>query len=164
LHVASDLDVADEAGVQWHLVPNGAVIGVEYIQRAASNVEIVERDVHPPVEGAARVVVHPHARAIKATAAGRTGVGGPGDTVGGGPETDALAAAAPRQVAGEPLAQARVVHHDRVTKVSAVAGAQRLAGVPRSSVIGRVGETGVANARSAAVVVVDDPGVVGPAP
>ena len=164
LQVAGDLDVADEAGVEWYQVPSSTVIGVDHIQCAAPNVEIVVGDIHPPVEGAARVVVHPHALAVIAAAAVSADSGGPSDAVRRGPEANALAAAAGRQVAGKPHAQARVVHHDRVAKVGAMAHAKRLPGVPGNPVISRVGKATVADAGTAAVIVVDDPGVIGATP
>ncbi|PYL10506.1 MAG: hypothetical protein DME33_00555 [Verrucomicrobia bacterium] len=164
MQVASDLDVADEAGIELHLRPCGAVIGVGDVESAAPNVEVVIGDIHPPVEGADRVVIDPHALAVITAAVMRARPGGPSDAVGGGPEADALPATASRQIAGEPHAQARVVHHDRVAVVGAVAGAEGLASVPGRAVIGRIRKTGVAAARCAAVVVADDPGVVRASP
>ncbi|PYI48437.1 MAG: hypothetical protein DMF11_03520 [Verrucomicrobia bacterium] len=164
MQVAGNLDVADEAGVELRLRPCGAVVGVSDIECAAPDVEVIVGNVHPPVEGAGRVVVHPHRLAVVAAAVVRAGAGGPSDAVGRGPHANALAAAAGRQVAREPDAQARIVHHDGVAVVGAVAGAEGLARLPCGSVIGRVGETGVAAAGSAAVVVVDDPGIVRSAP
>src|SRR4029077_13446919 len=141
-----------------------AVVGVDHVQRAVVDGEIVVGNVHSPVERAGRVVIHPHTLAVVVGAAVGTGPGAPGDAVSGRPQADALAAAPGRQVAGEPHAQARVVHHDRVAEVSPVAGTERLASVPGGPVISGVGEAAVAAVRSAAVVVVDDPGVVGAAP
>ena len=60
-------------------VPSGAVIGVDYIQRPAVDGEIVAGDVHPSVEGADRVVVHPHRLAVVAAAVVGASPGGPGD-------------------------------------------------------------------------------------
>ena len=113
---------------------------------------------------AGRVIVHPHRLAIAAAGVVRARAGSPGDAVGRCPQAHTLAAAAGRQIAGEPHAQVRVVHDDRVAEVGAMPATKRLTGVPGNPVIGRVGEAAVAAARSAAVVVVDDPGVVGAAP
>src|SRR6266581_8132510 len=146
LQVARDLNVADEAGVELDSGPGGAVVGVDDVEGAAPNVEVVVGNVHPPVEGAGRVVVHPHALAVIRAAVVRARAGCPSDAVGRCPQADALAAAAGRQVAGEPHAQARVVHHDRVAEVSPVAGAERLAGMPGDPVIGRIREAGIATA------------------
>src|SRR5262249_55245287 len=60
LRVASDLDITDETGVELHGVPGGAVIGVNYIQRAAPDVEVVIGYIHPTVDRAGQVVVPPH--------------------------------------------------------------------------------------------------------
>ena len=138
LQVPGDLDVADKGYVDLRQRPSGAVIRVDHVQRAVVDGEIVVGNVHPPVEGAGRVVVHPHTLAVVVGAAVGTGPGAPGDAVSGRPKADALTAAAGRQVAGEPHAQARVVHHDRVAEVSPVAGTKRLASVPGGPVISRV--------------------------
>src|SRR5439155_15812207 len=106
-----------EAGVKLDSGPGGAVVGVDDVEGAAPNVEVIVGNVHPPVEWAGQIVVHPHALAVIRAAVVRARAGCPGDAVGGGPQADALAAAAGRQVAGEPHAQARVVHHDRVAEV-----------------------------------------------
>ena len=164
LQVAGDLDVADEAAVELDATPGGAVIGVSDVEGAAANVKVVVGDVHPPVMRAGWVVVHPHALAVIRPAAMRAGPCGPSDTVGRGPQADALAAAAGCQVARKPHVQLRVVHHVRVTEVGAVTGAEGLAGVPGGPIIGRVGQAAEAAARSATVVVVDNPGVVRAAP
>ena len=73
----------------------------------------------------------------------------------------------PQPVARSPANQVPergVVDYDRIAEVGAVAGAKGLAFMPGDPVIGRVGEAGVATAGGAAVVVVDDAGVVGAAP
>src|SRR5206468_1861580 len=159
LQVAGELDVADKGAVECDRGgPNGAVIGVNYLQRPAADGEVVPGYVHAPEVGAGRVVVHPHTLAVVAAATVRAHAGNPGDAVERGPQADALAAAAGRQVAGEPQIERGVVHHDRVAEVGAVAGAKCLAGVPGSPVIGRIGDTAIARARSAAVVVVDHTG------
>ena len=77
---------------------------------------------------------------------------------------DALAAAAGCQVASKPHVQVLVVNHDGVTEVCAVAGAEGLACVPSGPPVGGVGEAAVAARRCAAVVVIDDAGVIGAAP
>ncbi|PYL51361.1 MAG: hypothetical protein DMF33_10810 [Verrucomicrobia bacterium] len=164
LQVAGDLDVADEAGVELDSGPGGAVVRVGDVEGAAANVKVVIGNVHSSVEGAGRVVIHPHRLTVVIPAVVGACAGAPSDAVGGGPQADALAATAGRKVAGEPHAQARIVHHYRVAEVGAVAATQRLAGVPRGPIIGRIREAAVTAARSAAVVVVDDPGVVGAAP
>ena len=106
LQVAGDLDVAEEAGVEWTGRPSGAVVGVDDVECAAVDGEVVVGDIHPPVEGAGRVVVDPHALAVVADAVVGARSGSPGNAVRRGPEADALAAAAGRQVAGEPHTQA----------------------------------------------------------
>ncbi|PYJ53680.1 MAG: hypothetical protein DME82_13345 [Verrucomicrobia bacterium] len=167
LQVTGDLDVADEAGVECdRRRPNGAVIGVNYLQRPAADGEVVKRYVHAPEVGAGRVVVHPHRLAVARAGreVGRARAGDPGDAVDRSPQTDALAAAAGRQVASEPQIERGVVHHDRVTEVSPVTGTERLARMPGGPVIGRIREPAIAAAGSAAVVVVDHAGVVGAAP
>ncbi len=148
LQVAGDLDVADEAGVELHWCPSGAVVGVGDVECAAPNGKVVIGDIHPSVERAGRVVIHPHALAVAILGrdVGRAGAGAPGDAVCRGPQADALAAAAGGQVPGEPHGQAGVVHHDWVAEVGAVAGAEGLAGVPGRAVIGRIGQAGVAAA------------------
>src|SRR5438552_8794764 len=164
LQITGDLDVADEAGVELDNGPGGAVVGIGNVEGATIDGEIVVGDVHSPVEGAGRVVVHPHRLAVVTGAVVRAGPGGPTDAVGRSPHADALAAAAGRQVAREPRVESGVVHHDRIAEVGAVAGAEGLAGVPADPVIGRIGKAAVATAGSAAVVVVNDPSVVGSAP
>src|SRR5262249_42813691 len=162
LQVAGDLNVADEAGLERDGGgPNGAVIGVNYLQRPAADGEIVKGYVHAPEMGAGRVVVHPHRLAVAGAAAKvrRARAGNPGNAVKRGPQADALAAAARRQVTSEPHAQGLVVYHDRVAEVGAVAGAELLALVPGSAAVARIGDAAVARARSAAVVVVDHAGV-----
>src|SRR6266478_9298078 len=87
LQVARDLNVADEAGVELDSGPGGAVVGVDDVECAAPDVEVVVGNVHPPVEGAGRVVVHPHALAVIAAAVVSARAGCPSDAVGGGPQT-----------------------------------------------------------------------------
>src|SRR5262249_45056762 len=140
------------------------VVGVDDVKRATVDCIVVIGNVHPTVEGARRVVVHPHTLTVVAGAVVGAGPRGPSDAIRRRPHADALTATAGRQVASEPQTQARVVYDDRIPKVGAVAGAQRLAGVPCGPVIGRVREAGVATARSATVVVVNDPGIIGAAP
>ncbi len=164
MRVAGDLDVADEAGIKLDRSPGGTVVGVHDVEGAAPDVKVVVGDVHPPVERAGRIVVHPHALTVILAAVVGARAGSPGDAVGGCPEADALAAAASRQVAGEPRVQRGIVHHDGVAEVGALAGAEGLASMPSRAVIGRIRQAAVTAARSATVVVVDDPGVVGPAP
>src|SRR5204863_2218315 len=160
LQVTGDLDVADEAGVECdRRRPNGAVIGVNYLQRPAAYGEIVPGYVHAPEVGAGRVVIHPHTLAVIAAATVRARAGDPGDAVDRGPQADALAAAAGRQVASEPQIERGVVHHDWVTEVGAVAGTELLARGPGGAAVGRRGDAGIARARSAAVIVVDHTGV-----
>src|ERR1700746_75900 len=50
LQVTRNLDVANEAGVELHLRPSGAVVGVDDVECAAIDSEIVVGNVHPPVE------------------------------------------------------------------------------------------------------------------
>ncbi len=167
MQVACDLHVAREgAGECYRRRPCSAVVGVDYLQCSSANREVVKGYVHAPVVGAGRVVVHPHALAVASatTEVGRARTGGPGDAVGRSPQADALPAAAGRQVAGEPHAQVRVVHHDRIAEVGAVAGAKGLAWVPGDPVIGRIGDAAVTTGGSAAVVIVHDPGVGAVAP
>src|SRR5439155_23136740 len=61
--VAGDLDVADEWGAAGQLSrvgPGGAVVsGIADEEGASPDIEVVPGDVHPPVEGRARVVVCP---------------------------------------------------------------------------------------------------------
>ena len=162
LQVTGDLDVADKAAVDGdRRRPNGAVIGVNYLQRPAADAEVVKRYVHAPEVGAGRVVIHPHRLAVAGatTEVGRARAGDPGDTVERGPQADALAAAAGRQVASEPQIERGVVHHDRVTEVGAVAGTELLARGPGGAAVGRRGDAAIASARSAAVIVVDHTGV-----
>src|SRR5207302_6083406 len=97
LQVTGDLDVPDEAGVECdRRRPNGAVIGVNYLQRPTADGEVVKGYVHAPEVGAGRVVVHPHRLAVARAASevGRARAGDPGDAVDRSPQTDALAAAA----------------------------------------------------------------------
>ncbi len=137
MQVAGDLNVANEAGVELHWRPSGTVVGVNDVECAATDVEVVIGNVHPPVVRAGWVVIHPHARAVVGRAVVRARTGGPGDAIRRSPQANALGSAAGRhQVAGKPHAQVRVVHHDRVAQVGAVAGAKGQAGVPGGSVIG----------------------------
>src|SRR5206468_10857910 len=62
--------------------PGGAVVGVHQGQVGVGGVEVVPGDIHAPVEGAGRVVVHPHRFAVVVGAVMHTGARGPGDTVG----------------------------------------------------------------------------------
>ena len=166
LQVACDLDVTDEAGVELHSRPGGAVVGVNDIQCTAPDGEIVVGNVHPPPEWADRVVIDPHALAVIAGAAVGTRTRGPGDTVSGCPEPDALPAAACRQIAGEPHPEASVVDDNRIAVVSAVAGAERTRVKPgeAGSVVGRIRQALKTAGRPWRGIVIDDPGVVRAAP
>src|SRR5438876_5183139 len=55
LQIAGDLDVADEAGVKLDSGPGGAVVGVDDVEGAAPNVEVIVGNVHPPVEWAGQI-------------------------------------------------------------------------------------------------------------
>src|SRR5262249_42544102 len=141
LQVAGELDVADEAALEGDGAgPSGTVIGVNYVQRPAADGEVVKGYVHAPEEWAGRVVVHPHALAVAGATAevdcARSG--GPGNAVRRGPQAHALAAAAGRQVASEPHVQVLIEHHDRVTEVGTVTGAEGLARMPGHAAIGRI--------------------------
>src|SRR4029077_20553223 len=130
--IAGDLVVAGFGGANLHWrAPSNSVVRVNHLQAADITAQagiVVPGDVHPPVVGAGRVVVHPHRLAVVGAAAVGAPGRDPGDAVGRAPHAAALAAAAGRQVAGEPHAQVCVVHHDRVAKVGAMAGAKGLAG------------------------------------
>ena len=85
LQVAGDLDVPDKARVELDGSPNGAVVGVGAVEGAVVDGEIVVGNVHPPVEGAGRVVVHPHALAVIRGAVVCACTGGPSDAISRGP-------------------------------------------------------------------------------
>src|SRR6266700_3737383 len=61
--ITSDLNVADEGCARRDLSRVGpghtVVSGIAKKEGAAANIEIVPRNVHPPVEGGGRVVVRP---------------------------------------------------------------------------------------------------------
>src|SRR5882724_10377523 len=61
--ITSDLDVSDEGCARRDLSRVGpghtVVSGIAKKEGAAANIEIVPRDVHPPVEGGGRIVVRP---------------------------------------------------------------------------------------------------------
>ena len=158
---AGDLHVADKATVEsLRRGPAYAVVGGGDLKGPAAHVEVVKRDVHAAVCRAEGVVVHPHRLAIVARVVMSAGPRSPGDAIGRGPQANALAAATGYQVAGEPLVQLGIEHHDRIAIVCAMPALERWRQRfrPGRAAIGGIGRTGIVV--SVMVVVVGDHGMV----
>ncbi len=120
--------------------------------------EVIERNVHPAVVGAGRIVVDPHRLAVAVARAVSAGGDAPIQPIGGAPHANAGAAASGGDVSGEPKAERVIVNDDRVSVVRSVPAAEGggLDPVEGCAAVYRRGDAGVAAGGHARVIVLND--------
>src|SRR5450432_2667454 len=163
--VTGDLDIADEGSAVAHCyrgAPSHTVVSRAANEEAAApDTEVVPGNVHPPIEGATRVVVGP-ARLAVVLAGGVNAIMGPARRIrriGGLVTAEALSATARVEPGGEPGRGGAVVQNDGVAKGTgerALAAAVGDTGEGGSAVTGDRYTGEIAGGGASRIVVGDD--------